>query len=415
MRWLKLRRHPEQIRLWTENKRFAVVYSGRRSGKTELAKRRLVLGLQTRKKWPDPRYFAAAPTRAQAKRIFWKDLKALTPLQWIKRIYEADLCITTQMGSELWVVGLDRPQRIEGAPWDGGVLDEFADMRPHTWAENIRPALSDRNGWCWIIGVPEGINHYKELVDYAASGEDSDWGVYKWRSSDILPAGEIDAARRLLDPRTFRQEYEGSFEGKAGRVYYAYDAQRHEDKTITLKVHLPVILCCDFNVGACVWEILQTDGRAVWVVDEIVFQNTNTVEMGKEVLRRWGHPLAGFIVYGDAAGSNRTTAGKSDYALLQGLGFKDQRIKRANPLVRDRINAVNAMLENTDGAVRLYHHPGCKMLRKDFETVVWRDGGGEVNKGDVERTHATDALGYFIESEFPLSLHRPDPLKRFYK
>ncbi len=391
------------------------MHSGRRSGKTELAKRRLVLGLLAKKKLPDPRYFASAPTREQAKRIFWKDLKALVPLQWVKRVYEGDLCITTRFGSELWVAGLDRPQRIEGAPWDGGVLDEFADMRPSTWAENIRPALSDRNGWCWIIGVPEGINHYKELADYAATGLDPEWGAYAWKSSDILPPSEIDGARRLLDARTFRQEYEGSFEGKAGRVYYAYDGQRHEDKTIAVRADLPLVVCCDFNVGVCVWEILQTDGRAIWVVDEIALENTNTVEMGKVVLRRWRHHKAGLIVYGDAAGSNRTTAGMSDYALLRDMGFKDQRIKRANPFVRDRINAVNAMLENTDGAARLFHHPGCRMLRRDFETVVWKDGGAEVDKRDMERTHATDALGYFIESEFPLRLHRPDPSKRFYK
>lgn len=67
------------MRLWNENKRFAVVPAGRRSGKTELAKRKLVIGLNEKKNWTDPKYFAAAPTREQAKRIFWKDLKELTP------------------------------------------------------------------------------------------------------------------------------------------------------------------------------------------------------------------------------------------------------------------------------------------------------------------------------------------------
>lgn len=401
--------------MWTENRRFAVVPAGRRSGKTELAKRRLVISLALRKAWPDPRYFAAAPTRDQAKRIFWKDIKALTPQGWIKKIYESDLCLTTRFGSELWVVGMDKPERIEGVAWDGGVLDEYANMRPQAWTEHVRPALSDRRGWCWLIGVPEGLNHYKDIVDYAKAGADPEWGCYRWSSADILPPEELEAAKRQLDGRTFRQEYEGSFEGASGRVYYAYSVARHEDAGITLNMRLPIILCCDFNVDPCIWEACQTDGKTVRVFDEIMLANTNTVEMGKVAKARYGKHPAGVIVYGDSAGQSRSTAGQSDYALLTELGFTTQRIKRANPAVKDRVNAVNAMLENTKGEVRLTHHPICKAFRKDLETVVWTESGAEIDKRERSKTHASDALGYFIESEFALRLVRPDMTKRFYK
>ena len=70
------------------------------------------------------------------------------------------------------------------------------------------------------------------------------------------------------------------------------------------------------------------------------------------------------------------------------------------------MNALNAMLENVNGEVRLTHHPRCRALRKDFETVTWEDNGAEINKLDNEKTHATDALGYFIEYEFGLRLNR---------
>lgn len=403
------------MRLWNENKRFAVVPAGRRSGKTELAKRRIVAMLNAKKNWPDPRYFAGAPTRDQAKRIFWNDLKALTPAGWIKKIYETDLCMKTRGGSEIWVVGLDKPQRIEGVAWDGGVLDEYANMRAGAWTENIRPALSDRSGWCWFIGVPEGLNHYKDLADYAASGVDPDWGFYSWPSADILPEREVEAARRVLDQRTFRQEYEAAFEGSTGRVYYSYDHKRHEDGSLSLDPSLPLILCCDFNVDPCVWEIIQTDGKTVRVIDEFARRNTNTVEMGRSVLARYGSHRAGIALYGDAAGMQRSTAGKSDYALLAEMGFNEQRLRKANPFVKDRVNAVNAMLENTSGERRLFHHPRCVELRKDFETVEWKDDGLVVDKSRKERTHASDALGYFIEYEFSLTQHRRDPAKRFYK
>ncbi|MEE9615268.1 MAG: terminase family protein [Thermodesulfobacteriota bacterium] len=392
-----------------------MVPAGRRSGKTELAKRKLITSLLIKKGWSDPRYFAAAPTRDQAKRIFWKDIKSLVPASWVKRVYESDLCIVTKFGSELWVVGLDKPQRIEGTPWDGGVLDEYANMKPTVWTENIRPALSDRGGWCWFIGVPEGLNHYKELADYAREEGGTQWGFYTWHSKDILPAEEIEAARRDLDPRTFRQEYEASFEGATGRVYYAYSSENHRDKSIRLNPGNPIVVCCDFNVDPCVWELCQVDGRRVRVFDEIALRNTNTVEMGKEVLKRYGKHGPGLIVYGDPAGAARSTTGKSDYALLGELGLKDQRVRRSHPAVKDRINAVNSMLKNTKGEVRLTHHPRCSYLKTDFETVVWREGIGEVDKRDIKRTHASDALGYFVEYEFPLRTAGPDPKKKFYK
>jgi len=415
--WKELFLKGERKRLWKEKKRFKVVVAGRRSGKTEISKRKLVLSLKYDAKVGNryARYFAAAPTRDQAKRIFWDDFKALIPKCWIKKVSESDLYIKTIFGSELWVIGMDRPERVEGTSWDGGVLDEYANMKPHAWSEHIRPALSDRKGWCWFIGVPEGFNHFKDLADYAKSGSDDDWGYYTWKSSEVLPKEEIESARRDLDARTFRQEYEASFEGASGRVYYSYDASIHEDSSITLNRHLPIYLCCDFNVDPCVWEVVQFDGYTVFVVDEIFLRNTNTVEMTKKFLSTYGGHDKGIIVYGDSAGSHRSTTGKSDYALMAELGLSTQRIARRNPFVKDRVNALNSMLMTTNEEVRLYHSQRCVNLRKDFEEVQWSEGLKEIDKGRSDRTHASDALGYFINARFPLRKHKPDKGKKFYK
>lgn len=155
-RWTELRPHPEQIRLVNSRARFKTVPAGRRSGKTELAKRHLVRSAFIPTGFFPSRFFAAAPTRDQAKRIWWDDLKAMVPLDMRSRApSESELTIFTNMGSEIVVVGMDKPERIEGSPWDGGVLDEYGNMKEKAWGENVRPALSDRKGWCWFIGVPE--------------------------------------------------------------------------------------------------------------------------------------------------------------------------------------------------------------------------------------------------------------------
>jgi hypothetical protein len=408
-RWYTLRPHKDQYALATCKSRFVVVPAGRRSGKTEIAKRRLVMALAEKTAYPEANYFAAAPTYSQAKAIYWQDLKALTPKEWIRSISETELKITTHFNTSITVMGLDKPERIEGRPWDGGVLDEYANMKAGVWGENVRPALADRNGWCWLIGVPEGLNHYKDIYDYAVGEDDPEWGHFTWFSSTVLPDSEIESAKRMLDLRTFRQEYEASFEDAQGQVYYAYSKENQVDCEIN--PNYPLILCVDFNVDPCIWEVAQEINGTVFVVDEIRQQNTNTPEMTKEYLTRYGNYST--IVYGDSAGSARSTAGKSDYAIMSEMGLRRQVLKKANPRVKDRVNAVNAMLCNAKGQRKLLHSPRCTELKKDFQKVVWK--GQDINKSDILRTHASDALGYFIEYEFGHNMYKPDPNKRYYK
>lgn len=144
-RWYKLKDHPVQLALMAavpSGIRFPLVPAGRRSGKTERFKRFLVKQASA---YSGP-YFAAAPTHAQAKKIFWDDLKAFTlSSMHSRRPSESDLIIYLENGSEIHVIGLDKPQRIEGIPWTGGGIDEFADVKPDAWEANILPALNTVN------------------------------------------------------------------------------------------------------------------------------------------------------------------------------------------------------------------------------------------------------------------------------
>ena len=243
-RWEPLRRHSVQRAYRTSPYRFNAVPAARRAGKTELAKRKLVeSALRTTRH--GARFFAAAPTRDQAKRIFWEDLKAMVPRHLMAcEPKETELCITLINGATIWVIGMDKPERFEGQPWDGGVLDEYANMKPHAWTEHVRPALSDRLGWCDFIGVPEGRNHYYDLWLTAQARDD--WGAFTWFSADILPPEEIEAARRDLDELTFAQEYEASFVNFVGRAYYSFGD--HNTARRDYNPRAPLILCLDFNV-----------------------------------------------------------------------------------------------------------------------------------------------------------------------
>ena len=58
----------------------------------------------------------AAPTYAQAKLIFWEELKRDTKYFQSKTPSESELWVKLKNGSEIRVLGLDKPERIEGTP-----------------------------------------------------------------------------------------------------------------------------------------------------------------------------------------------------------------------------------------------------------------------------------------------------------
>ncbi len=424
-RWTKLKAHEEQLRYWKSPHRFNVLPCGRRSGKTERFKRKLIRRAMIGTEHDTPRFFAAAPTYKQAKKIFWNDLKAMIPPMFVKRHFEADLIIKLVTGTEIHLIGLDRPARIEGIPWDGGGVDEYADIKPEAWTENIRPALSDRLGWCDFIGVPEGRNHYYDLYQKAKKlqeqfGDASEWGAFTWVSADILPASEIESAKSDMDELTFAQEYEASFINFQGLAYHSY----HSEKSCgnLFQNYNPkddLIITFDFNVSPGTAAIIQEmklpnglDGTAV--IGEVhIPRSSNTVHVCNKIINDWIGHKGNIFVYGDATGgaSGSAKVSGSDWDLIRATlqpAFGEKlylRNQKANPRERVRVNAVNSRLANTAGERRLMIDPyKAPKVIEDFEGVTTLEGGsGEIDKvKNPHLSHLTDGIGYYIEKVFPI-------------
>lgn len=423
-----LRRHPIGEALSHSKKRFVVVPAGRRSGKTERAKRKIVKEALRYQGNDRGFFFAGAPTRDQAKKIFWDDLKAMFPRPMIRDVSESTLTLKLINGVDVSVLGMDVPARIEGSPWDGGVLDEYGNMKPGAWGENVRPALSDRMGWCWLIGVPEGRNHYYDLNQYALSGVDDEWESFTWKSSDILPASEVEAARRQLDPLVFQQEYEASFVNFVGRAYYTFIESLHA-KPLTYSPRAELGLCFDFNVDPGVCAVVQEqympgqyerDAKGLidlsrqkvgtGVIGEVwIPQNSNTPAVCRKIVKDWGKHAGRVVCYGDATGGARGSAKVqgSDWDLIkQELRptFGDRlsfAVPSANPAERARVNAMNA--RTYQGKLMVDPRKAPHVV-KDLEGVrVLLGGSGELDKKiDPKLTHISDGLGYYVARRFPI-------------
>ena len=418
---------PPQWKVFRSDRRFRVLAAGRRFGKTYLALTELCQAAwgQQRLAW------YVAPTYRQAKRIAWKPLKQITRSYWASKPNETDLSIDLISGGTIALRGADNYDSLRGEGLDFLVLDEYASMAPEAWTEVLRPALSDKLGHALFIGTPKGFNHFYELFQNAHW--QPHWAAFRFTTEEggNVSRDELRQAASELDERTYRQEFQASFENLTeGIVYYAFG---RSENVRPLGFHASDQLCwsLDFNVNPMCSVIAQIEDRStredllydkhavtVSVLDEIVLANSNTADMCHAFVsrvREWNRglrPLA-LRIYGDAAGTARSTAGASDYQIIREFfraetGFQvSYHIKSSNPLVRDRVNAVNALLCNTHQQRRLFVDPRCKRLIRDFEQVVWKADSNrnllpQLDKANPQLTHVSDALGYLVEGEFGL-------------
>lgn len=414
-RWYPLKDHSVQTDLVNDKVRFKVVPAGRRSGKTERAKRFVV-----REAMRDPMpYFVAAPTRDQVKRIYWNDLKRLA----FCSIYdikpkESELIIPFPNGSTISLIGLDQPQRMEGVLWGGGVIDEIADVKAGAWEENISPALDtfnperpDYRAWCWLIGVPDGLNHYYDMAEYARTSGDPDWKLYTWKSSEILPEDVIEAAKRRMSSRQYKQEYEASFETATGRIYEDYGPHNYTSEAI--QSHEQLMWFHDFNFTPLSSGIGVRRGNALYCLDEIILTSAVSRQSALEFVEKYkNHQNRKVVVYGDPAGRAGEKHGHaSDYTemeqVLRANNWQvERKVKNAAPAIRDRQNAVRAKILNAKGETTLFVHPErCKYLHKGLATVTMKKGSTFL-EDETEFQHITTAVGYCIDYEWPIRPER---------
>jgi hypothetical protein len=378
--------------------RFKTVHAGRRSYKTEWAKRHLVneacrnTGLNL---------FFGAPTREHVKRMVWNDLKNLAgPM--IQDRSETELWLKTLTGSTLYCVGFDKAERFDGTPWHGGILDEYADMKPDVLDEHVYPALMDTKGWCWFIGVPGGKNHYFDLVQKARESKNPQWADYCWLSADVMSPEEIAEAQGRMDPRTFRQELEGSFESYEGRAFVYYDSSVHR-KPVVFNPLLPLDVACDFNLDPAIWEICQDHRGTICVLDEIKQRQTDIYKLCVELKRRIeSKPLNKLRFFGDYQhGTARSvSAVASSWQILRGEFPHAEFCLRPNPRILDGINAVNSKLRNAKGQTSFLIDPKCLELHKDFEQCSTQDILDRAEGKD--RGHASSTMRYYCNYLYPL-------------
>jgi hypothetical protein len=382
--------------------RFRTAICGRRFGKTFLAIRELARFARN----PNSLCWYIAPTRSQGKGIVWDQLKdRLGSLNWIAKTNESDLTITLINGSEIAIKSADAYDRMRGYSVSFCVFDEFADFDPDVWTA-VRPTLSDRQGHALFIGTPKGGRSSWAYEIYSNGVNNlADWTSFSYTTLEggNVPPEEIEAARRDMPERMFRQEYMSTWEEASGQIYYAFDRNLNVREPEFLNTDI-LYIGTDFNISPLCAVVGVRQGETFYVIDEIQLYSSNTDELADEIKSRY--PKSKIWIYPDPAGRSLSTksSGRSDHDILANAGFVVKSPRSHTP-VRDRINAVNARLCSANGVRSLFISPKCKYVIQCLERQVYKEGSNAVpDKGEFD--HMNDALGYAIDYMWPIKRER---------
>lgn len=309
---------------------------------------------------------------------------------------------------------MEKPGSIIGFKIGKALVDEL-DVMPkvkaeHAWRKiiaRLRQKADGLENGVSVATTPEGFKFvYEQFVKQVRDKPDlrSLYGLVQastYQNARNLPADYIPSLIASYPPQLIKAYIRGEFVNLAsGNVYPEFDRKlNHTPERIQPGETLHIGM--DFNVQNMHAGVSVIRGGLPRTLEEVagVRDTPAMAKLLRERYRDKGHAL---VIYPDASGQNTSTknASESDLTILRQAGFSVE-VNGRNPSVRDRVNAVNAMLHNAEGARRwLINTDACPKTTECLEQQAW-GAAGEPDKTSGH-DHMNDANGYFLAHRWPI-------------
>ena len=258
-----------------------------------------------------------------------------------------------------------------------------------------------------VTSTPCGFNWMYDYFSGDKKTDNHELIQASTKDNPFLPESYVhDLYQNSYDSKLIDQELEGLFVNvQSGRIYYAFNREKNIQNVE--RRDYPIIVGMDFNLNPMTAVIAQIYDDKVHVIDEVWLSNSNTEEMAKYLLEKFGKVQ----IVCDSTGKKQTTNathGQSDIKILKDYGHNV--LPSRNPFRIDRYNSVNSLLDKNK---ILINNKASKLIR-DLEQVSYKDGTNlpETNSNS-ELTHPSDALGYLCFYYFPLLPKRIASVNRY--
>ena len=350
------------------------------------------------------------------------------PQREIKEWRQSDQILKLKNGSIIGFKSCDAPaSKLQGAGKDWIHFDEVppkehfdeAVMRVEggrslqiIGTATLLPPVGQRGGVSWV---------YEEIIKPWQRGQKPGVEVFSAgiRDNPFIGEEEIKVLEAVFPPGS--KPHDIRIAGKlipglgGALAYHSFDRDTHVKELEPPSSNLPLCWMWDFNVAPMVTLIGQYIGGKFYVYRELVLEEGNIPEMCEYFMNTIDNLDVRSVVYiyADATGTNRNSqTGDTDFRVIQnsviryGTAFR-MKVKPKNPLVSNRLQAVNRSLKNEWGEANLLIDSSCTELIADMEGVLMDPMGGIKKSKNTQdpyyrRTHSSDALGYWIEYEAPV-------------
>jgi hypothetical protein len=405
----------EIFKITPEQARFIIVTKGRRFGATHgAAKYALIWVMQGLKVlWGDTIH---TNIDKYIERFMLPEIKQFNlPIQYNKQSKQ----LTCELSGGLADFrSAEKPQFWEGFGYHRILLNEAGIIlaNEYLYTNAVLPMLIDYpDAQLFALGVPKGKklktgrkHPFYKLAQAAIDGRKG-YMYFKYSSYDnpLLREEDINdlkAEISAMTPEMVAQEIYGEFiDAVEGQLFaYTFEKARHI-KPATFNPALPTFVSLDFNIQPFAAIIVQREGQAYRVVDEIEIKTGSIPEMAERIKSKLGNAISITTFTGDYTGGKRSIE-QSDNASLWSQLQRELRIGS-----RQMNISFNPQHKTSreDSNYFLYHYPDftidarCANLINDLETVQV-DSAGKLLKSDrsksAQRADFLDTFRYFVHN-----------------
>lgn len=393
---------PTQKAFATSRDPFPAFVGGFGSGKTAAAIAR-AMALKSHFRACDVAYYL--PTYPLVEDIAFRRFPELCERKgWAYKLNKQSAYIEFPGAGRIVFRTMEQPHRIVGYEVAHSICDELDTLATEKAREVWNKVIARNRQKCSmpntvaVATTPEGFRFvYERWVKNKAPG----YTMFRAKTMDNaanLPEGYIQNLQNSYPTNLLSAYLDGEFVNlTAGSVYAEFDRALNASSE-TVQPGEALHIGMDFNVakGAAVVHVLRGDEPHAVAELTDVFDTPAMIGLLKRDYA--GHPI---MIYPDASGNNRKSnnASESDIALLKAAGFRIC-VNAANPRVKDRVLAANAMLHN-QGVRRYRVNPQtCPQLVESLEKQAY-DKHGEPDKS-AGLDHVIDAATYFVVYRYPI-------------
>ena len=316
---------------------------------------------------------------------------------------------------------MDRPEAIVGFKLARAVVDEIDTMPPQkaltAWRKiiaRLRQNIPGLENGADVTTTPEGFGFAYQTFEKNVRGSAELQKMYSltrcstYDNEANLPPGYISSMLATYPENLIDAYLHGNFVNLTqGSVYREFDRKLNAS-TETIQTNDVLFIGMDFNVGKMAAVVhVKREGNP-HAVDEII-NAYDTPDIIRVIKEKYWQYIDGqyrktheIRVYPDSSGGSRKSveASTTDIQLLRSAGFSVI-APAANPPVKDRVNATNALICNSLGVRRLkVNTDKCPTFADNLEQQAYNERGEPDKQNNMD--HTNDAAGYFYHYDYPM-------------